>query len=80
MKKIKKLGNSEFNRNVLAVLGCIVPDQKMTLTDGEGHKWNSYCKQIGNIAVTIIEKDGFSVQKIFYDYDSDEEKIIGELD
>lgn len=72
--KTSQYNLSEFDRRVVEVLRCLVPDQKMTLTDGENKKWESICEQHGDLAITYIRKNGETIVQIVYDYNSSTEQ------
>lgn len=80
--KNKKI-SSDFDRMVIDVLKSLVPDQKMKLIDEAGNTWESKCKDVGGMAITIITfTSKFTghkniVAKVVYDYESNEEKIFG---
>lgn len=73
-EKPKNMSEHEFM--AIELLKQLVPDQKSTYEDGEGRKWSSYCKQVENMAITIISKQGRVVARVVYDYDSGEEQVF----
>jgi hypothetical protein len=70
----KKLISSEFDKRVIAVLRCIVPDQKLVLTGTDNINWFSECKSIEGMSIITIYKNNILVAKIVYDCQSEEEK------
>ena len=67
----------EFDHRVIMVLKCLVTDQHMKLTDGEGNTYESSCKMISdNLSETRITKNGEQIARIFYDYDKDQESWL----
>lgn len=72
---------SEFDRNAIQVLRCLVPDQEMHLTGNAGcGSWDSKCVQVDELAITTITKNGKNIVKIVYDYDSSTEQEFWEDD
>jgi hypothetical protein len=66
---------SEFDRNAIQVLRCLVPDQEMRLNGcGDCGSWLSRCVQVDELAITTISKNGENIVKIVYDYDSSTEQ------
>ena len=71
--KIRKI-TSQFDKLVIEVLKCIVPDQHMTLNDCDGSVWSSSAISKNEVAITTIVRNDKVVAKIVYDYESGEEK------
>lgn len=69
----RKKVTSEFGRNVIKVLKCIVADQYMTLRDGESHFWESKAMAEGDLTITTITKDKDVVAKYIYNHETSEE-------
>lgn len=71
---------SAFDRKIIEVLRCLVPDQEMHLT-GNGFKhWDSKCTQVDELAITTITCNGENIVKIVYDYDSSTEQEFWEVE
>jgi len=66
----------DFDRDVLKVLKCIVPGQRMKLEDGEGRIWTSEVTEKEEMAITIIKRNEGIVAKIVYDYETGREEIF----
>jgi len=70
---------SEFDRKALDVLKAVVPGQENKLIDtGTGLKrvWTSYAKEKDGIVITTVIRNGETVAKFVYDYESNEEKAF----
>ena len=75
--KMKRKINSEFDKRVISVLSCLVPDQYMELKEtssGNLQLWKSTCKDVDNQSITTITRDSETVAKVIYDYETGEEK------
>lgn len=70
----QKLIDCEFDRDVLKVMGCLVPDQTMKLETAEGKVWISRCKEIDEMSITTIMRNEKVVARFIYDYTSGEVK------
>lgn len=80
MEKQTKQKLSEFDRNAIQVLRCLVPDQEMSLTGNGCGEWKSKCIQIDELAITTITKNGKNIIKIIYDYESSTEEEFWEIE
>jgi hypothetical protein len=68
--------NYEFGRKAIDLLCRLVPTQMMKLEDGEGHTWTSECKDVEGCAITIVQRDGETVARHVYDYETSEYKLF----
>lgn len=78
MKQIKtqETKMSQFEKNVIEVLRCIVPDQRMELKDGEGNVWISTCMDSNGMAITLITRNEKPVGRIVYNYETGREETF----
>ena len=61
---------SEYDHFAHKAVSCLVPDQKATLTDGEGFVYEGTCKDVDGMAVVVVTKNGKPFSKITYDYET----------
>jgi len=74
-----ELNLSGIDKMAIELVSAIVPDQTSKFVDGEKNVYEGTCKQVGNLSITIITRNGNILCQIVYDYNSGkEERFYGE--